>query len=78
MKPDSRAADRIIAVVSRSRGCRLDELVFACPDLTWNQIFLAVDGLSRAGQVRLTLEGAGQYTVTCVDTGDHGEEQLEA
>ncbi len=31
----------------------LDQLVQQVPHLTWNQVFQAVDGLSRAGSIRL-------------------------
>jgi hypothetical protein len=47
-------ADRILAAVHRAPGCQLDELVLTIPELTWNQVFLEVDRLSRTGQVRMT------------------------
>jgi hypothetical protein len=40
-------------------GCSLAEAVTLCPELTWNQVFLAIDDLSRAGQVRVTRDGDG-------------------
>lgn len=30
-------------------ACSLDELVDALPDFSWNQVFLAVDSMSRDG-----------------------------
>ena len=39
--------------------CSLEEVVTLCPELTWNQVFLAIDDLSRAGQVRVTRDGDG-------------------
>jgi hypothetical protein len=33
--------------------CSLDELVDALPDFSWNQIFAAVDSMSRDGKLRL-------------------------
>lgn len=54
-------ADRIIEEVSHSPGCLLDELVSACPDLTWNQIFSEVDHLSRTGALHLKRQRAGTY-----------------
>jgi hypothetical protein len=33
------------------------------PDLTWNQLFLAIDDLSRRGIVRVTMEADGAYRV---------------
>jgi hypothetical protein len=43
--------------------CSLEEVMNLCPELTWNQVFLAIDYLSRAGQVRVTLDGDGSYRV---------------
>ncbi len=56
-------ADHIIETVSRSPGCLLEELALECPDLTWNQVFFAVDQLSRAGRLRLAKKGPGVYAV---------------
>ena len=51
---------RILDAVSRPSGCHVDDLCRACPDLTWNQIVLAVDRVSRRNQVQLTLSGRGR------------------
>ena len=56
-------ADHIIETVSRSPGCLLEELTLECPDLTWNQVFFAVDQLSRAGRLCLAKKGPGVYAV---------------
>ena len=63
MEQTSTSRDRILHAVAESPGCLLEELVAACPGLTWNQVFLHVDRLSRAGQVQLTRAGVGQYVV---------------
>ena len=55
--------DRILKVVRRAPGCQLDELEHSLPGLSWNQIFLEVDRLSRMGQVRVMPMGNGTYTV---------------
>ena len=55
--------DRILEAVRRAPGCELDDLELRLPDLTWNQVFLEVDQLSRTGQVRVTAKGQGVYTV---------------
>ena len=68
MTHDTPAA-RILDVVSHSPGCLLEDLVQACPDLTWNQIFLEVDRLSRSGQVILTRKGPGVYAMHLPDEG---------
>ena len=33
--------------------CPLEEVMNLCPEITWNQLFLAIDHLSRAGQIRI-------------------------
>ena len=43
--------------------CAMAKVVTLCPELTLNQVFLAVDYLSRAGQVRVTLDGDRTYRV---------------
>ena len=44
-------------------ACSLEEVMDLCPELTWNQVFLAIDYLSRAGQVLVTMEMGKTYTV---------------
>ena len=56
-------ADRILDAVHCAPGCQLDDLVLSVPELTWNQVFLEVDHLSRTGQVRVTAMGKGTYTI---------------
>lgn len=43
--------------------CSMAEVVTLCPELMWNQVFLAIDDLSRAGQVRVTRDGDGRDRV---------------
>lgn len=43
--------------------CRIDEVVDLCPDLTWKQVFLAVDYLNRTSQVQLVMDRACRYWV---------------
>jgi hypothetical protein len=59
------AAQTVMEIVLRSPGCDLEELVLECPGLTWNQVFLAVDHLSRSGEIALMPRGRGMYTLTC-------------
>ena len=56
-------ADRILDAVRGAPGCQLDDLVLSVPELTWNQVFLEVDRLSRTGQVRMMAMGKGTYTI---------------
>ena len=55
--------DQVIDIVHRTRACDLEAITRYCPNLTWNQVFLAVDGLSRSGELRLVPKGRGLYTV---------------
>ena len=47
----------------RGTACPLEEVMELCPQLTWNQVFLAIDHLSRTGQVRVTMDVGKTYTV---------------
>ena len=47
----------------RGTACSLEEVMELCPELTWNQVFLAIDYLSRTGQVRVTMSAGKTYTV---------------
>ncbi|HEX6726375.1 MAG TPA: hypothetical protein VF078_03400 [Nitrospira sp.] len=37
-------------------GSLLEEIVLACPGLTWNQVCCELDSVSRVGQGRLTVK----------------------
>jgi hypothetical protein len=63
MRHDQSVADRIIEVVSRSPSCLVEELILACPSLTWNQVFTEVDRLSREGTLLLERKDPGIYIV---------------
>lgn len=43
--------------------CPLEAMMDLCPDLTWNQMFLAIDDLSRRGEVLVTMEADRTYRV---------------
>jgi hypothetical protein len=49
--------------VAQGMGCSFEELIGLCRDLTWNQIFLEVDRLSREGRVQLSQDKPGVYRV---------------
>ena len=42
------------ALRASGEDCFLEDTMALCPHLTWNQVFLAVDDLSRTGRVRMT------------------------
>lgn len=57
-------ADRVRgALETRHTDYPMDEIVALCPDLTWSQVFKAVDHLSRTGQVRLRINRRRTYMV---------------
>ena len=59
--------DRILGQVQRTHGCDLDTLTKSLSDLSWSQVFLEVDRLSRQGQVQVTLDTGGRYMIRLPD-----------
>ena len=59
--------DRILGTVQRTHGCDLDTLTESLSDLSWSQVFLEVDRLSREGQVQVTLDTGGRYMIRLPD-----------
>ncbi|MDH5640096.1 MAG: hypothetical protein OEY28_02295 [Nitrospira sp.] len=49
--------------------CAMEEVVGLCPELTWNQVFLAIDYLSRTGEVRITRDTGSTYRVRASHVG---------
>ncbi|MEW6247745.1 MAG: hypothetical protein AB1555_13695 [Nitrospirota bacterium] len=47
----------VITIVERERTLRLDQIVARLPELSWSQVFRAVDSLSRRGAIRVTRRG---------------------
>ncbi|MFO0700733.1 MAG: hypothetical protein U0236_16045 [Nitrospira sp.] len=46
-----------------AKGCSFEELLTACPGLTWNQVFFEVDRLSRDSRIQLNHEKPGGYCI---------------
>ncbi len=55
--------DRILEAVQRTQGCDLDTLTNSLSDLSWSQVFLEVDRLSREGQVLVKFDTGGPYMI---------------
>jgi imidazoleglycerol phosphate synthase glutamine amidotransferase subunit HisH len=55
----SRTCEWLVLDLLRSDAQRLkfEEIIEKLPELTWNQVFLAVDSLSRRGDIVLTRQG---------------------
>jgi hypothetical protein len=49
----------------------LDELVAKLPELSWNQVFITVDALSRNGSIRLTRQGLTYHLALPSGSSDH-------
>lgn len=60
--------DQILTTLDQlGTECPLEEVMDLCPDITWNQIFLAIDHLSRTGQIRVRLDASKTYWVQTSD-----------
>ena len=68
--------DRILGTVQRMHGCDLDTLTNRLTDLSWGQVFLEVDRLSRGGQVLVTLGAGGRYLIRLPDHDRESENHL--
>jgi hypothetical protein len=68
--------DRILGQVQRTHGCDLDTLTRSLSDLSWGQVFLEVDRLSREGQVQVTLDTRGCYMIRLPDHSTVSETHL--
>ena len=62
MKLESTLSDRILKAVA-DEPCRIEELVYSFPDVSWNQVFYEVNRLSRNGRVLLMFDARGVFTV---------------
>ncbi len=63
MASSSGLTKRVLGEVKRTHGCDLDTLRHHLPDLSWSQIFLEVDRLSREGQLLVTYGTEGRYMI---------------
>ena len=52
---------RVLGEIKRMHGCDLDTLRQQLSDLSWSQVFLEVDRLSRKGELLVTYGGDGTY-----------------
>jgi len=51
------------ALAQSGTDCSKEELLGLCPELTWNQVFLAIDYLSQTGQVQIMCDPDERYRV---------------
>lgn len=60
----SAAIERVLGALERfGADCSMEEVFGLCPDLTWNEVFLAIDDLSRSGQIQILAYPGRTYWV---------------
>lgn len=63
--------DRVYSALEQfGSTCSMEEVVGLCPDLTWNQVYLAIDYLNKTGKVSVVLDPDRTYTVSVYPPGD--------
>ena len=55
--------DALVTELEDRGPCRLDDLVEQLPSYSWNEIFIAVDRMSREGRVTLRRTASSGYEV---------------
>jgi len=67
--------DRVYGALEQfGTTCSMEEVVGLCPDLTWNQVYLAIDYLNKTGKVSVTLDPDRTYTVRAyLSAGDEAQ-----
>lgn len=63
MASQAPVTDRILGVVEQQPGCDMDTLAETLPELSWNQLFLEIDRLSRQGDILVTCKTGGRYLI---------------
>ena len=58
---------RILGTIQHEHGCDLATLTKSLPDLSWRQIFLEFDRLSRRGQVLVTFGTEHRFMIRLPD-----------
>jgi hypothetical protein len=54
----------VIEMMRKSGPCCLDDLVIQLPKLSWGEVFVAVDRMSRDGRLLLRQRGYSSYEIT--------------
>lgn len=68
--------DRMLETIRQHPGCSLEDLQTSCAGWGWNQVFLEVDRMSRAGRIQLRRDSVGVYRFwpVCPPEGRKGKE----
>jgi len=73
------SVDRVQSALERlGSDCPMEEVVALCPELTWNQVFLAIDYLSRTGQICVTVDPGRTYRVQASPVPAAGDSLVSA
>jgi hypothetical protein len=54
---------RVLRIVHRKKQCDIDDLLKGCASYSWDQVFLEIDRLNRAGELCLLYKQDGNYAV---------------
>lgn len=70
MKPIYATAveEAVIELLERTGPCSLDDVVTYLPTLSWGDVFIAVDRMSRNGRILLRQVGYSTYRIALQDT----------
>jgi hypothetical protein len=64
MMPINTSADELVLeMLQRTGPCYLDDLITSLPHLSWGEVFVAVDRMSRNGRVLLRQLGYSTYEI---------------
>jgi hypothetical protein len=61
---DVSAEDVVVEMLQRTGSCSLDDLVIQLPNLSWSEIFGAIDRMSRDGRLSLRRLPRATYHIT--------------
>lgn len=75
--------EAVVETLQRNGPCCLDDLVTYLPNLSWGEVFVAVDRMSRDGRVSLRQLGYSTYQITLrsqfsLSSSTSGPQELEA
>ncbi len=72
-------SDRILTTLDQlGTECPFEEILDLCPDITLNQVFLAIDHLSRTGHVRIRLDATRTYWIQSYHQKADGDWSIRA
>ncbi|MFM8552545.1 MAG: hypothetical protein ACKOCD_09635 [Nitrospiraceae bacterium] len=63
-EPASRVEQRLLTTLRVQGEQTMEQLASVLPTVSWSQVFLAVDRLSRSGLVSLRRDGGCRYSVS--------------